>query len=216
MTTEELAFVRHVLATRDRSEAPTPECLGDHALAALAAGTLGVAERAVVLPHVAACARCRGAVASVARALADRTVAREARTAGTAPWVRVLRVAVPVAAAAAVLLLVWPRFGDDGVPHRAPVTAKPVPMSPVGAVAGVERLWWGVVAGADRYRVTLFDANGTVLYDRELGDTTAAFPDSLVLVPGRPYLWKVEAQVGFDRWTASDLVEFSVTRRAPP
>jgi putative zinc finger protein len=214
VTNPDLAFLRRMLATRVRPEAPTPQCVGDDVLAAMAAGTLDAAERAQVLPHIAGCTHCRGAVASVARALADRAVAREVRAASAGRWSRVLRVAVPAAAAAAVLLLVWPRPTDD-VTHRAPpITAvpAPVPMSPVGVVAEVERLRWGSVPGADRYRVTLFDEAGRVLYEAEVGDTAAALPDSLILRSGARYLWKVEARVGFDRWAASGLVEFSVAR----
>jgi hypothetical protein len=75
-------------------------------------------------------------------------------------------------------------------------------------------LRWSAAAGADRYRVTLFDADGRVLYETEVGETVAPLPDSVAPGPGRPYLWKVEARTGFDRWSASDLVEFTVA--GPP
>jgi hypothetical protein len=86
----------------------------------------------------------------------------------------------------------------------------PTPRSPLGAVASVNGLQWSAVAGANRYRVTLFDARGHVLYETEVADTVAALPDSVALVPGEPYLWKAAARTGFDRWTASPLVEFSI------
>jgi len=35
------------------------------------------------------------------------------------------------------------------------------------------------------------------------------------LVSGRPYLWKVEARIGFDRWVTSTLVEFSIAAPSP-
>ncbi len=74
---EPLDMLRQLLAKRVKTEAPTPECLDDDTIAALAEGSLDAAARQAVLPHVAGCARCRGAVASVARALSDSAVARE-------------------------------------------------------------------------------------------------------------------------------------------
>ncbi len=198
---------------------PTPECLDDDTIGALAEGSLDAAARAAVLPHLVGCPRCRGAVASVARALADSAVAREVRSAEGAGRRRFYRIALPVAAAAAlVLVLAWPRRGDERGPlHRAPTItapAAPVPTSPIGTVAGADILRWAAVAGADRYRVTLFDAGGRVLYEAQLADTVVALPDSIVLVPGRPYLWKVEARTGWDRWSASAVVEFSIAEGA--
>jgi hypothetical protein len=35
-------------------------------------------------------------------------------------------------------------------------------------------------------------------------------PDSVTLLPGQAYYWKVEADTGWDRWVSSRLVEFSV------
>ena len=74
----------------------------------------------------------------------------------------------------------------------------------------VHDLRWSRVAGADRYRVTVFDAAGSVLYAADVSDTLVAFPDSIALVPGQPYLWSVEARIGWDRWTTSPLTAFSV------
>jgi len=212
--------VRHGLRARAGSGAPTPECLDDDTIAALADGTLAPPTRAAVLPHVAGCARCRTAVASVARALADTGVAREVDSIEGGRR-RIYRIALPVVAAAALLLvLVWPRPVDhDGLPHRAPpitASAVPVPLSPIGTVADAGVLRWTAVAGADRYRVTLSDAGGRVLHEMQVADTVVALPDSLVLVPGRSYVWLVEARIGFERWSVSRLVEFSIAGPPPP
>jgi hypothetical protein len=127
---------------------------------------------------------------------------------------------LPLAAAAAVLLvLVWPRPVDDGgLPHRAPpITAAsaPVPVAPVGRVAGADVLRWTPVARADRYRITLSDAGGRVLYEMQQADTVLALPDSVVLTPGQSYSWMVDARTGFDRWSTSQLVEFSIVAGPP-
>lgn len=198
----------------------TPECLDDDTLAALADGTLDAAARAAVLPHLAGCARCRRAVGSVARALGDFGVAREVGAVEGAGRRRFYRVVLPLAAAATLLLvLAWPRLADDGRPgHRGPpiTAAAPVPVSPIGAVADASVLQWTSLAGADLYRITLAEASGRVLYETQVADTVAALPDSIVLVAGRSYVWLVEARTGFDRWSTSQLVEFSVAGASTP
>jgi hypothetical protein len=209
--------LRRVLDTRSRSDAMTAECLDDDIIAGLADGTLDPALRATVLPHLAACRRCRTTLASVTRALAEPAVARGISAAERGPR-RLYRVALPLAAAAVVLLLLWaPGRENVGPGHRGdePVVTTPVPVSPVGTVAAASVLVWTRVPGADGYRVTLFDAAGRVAYETRATDTAAALPDSLVLVAGRPYLWKVEARTGFDRWVTSELVEFSLAGHAP-
>jgi hypothetical protein len=209
------------LDTEGPGAAPTPACLDDDVIAALAEGGLDPAVRSAALPHLAVCTRCRGAVASVARALSDADVRREVAAVGGAPkrWLRhVGRIVLPLAAASVVVLLSWPPARDREPAHRAPtITAAPapIPVSPVGAVADARRLVWTATAGADRYRVTLFDSAGAVVFEAESPDTTALLPDAVSLGRGWRYLWKVEARIQVGRWTASDLVDFSLPAGPP-
>lgn len=204
-----------MLDTRIRSNSTTAECLDDHVIAGLADGTLSPALRAAVLPHLAGCMRCRTALASVTRALAEPAVTRAIVATERGPR-RLFRIAVPLTAAAVLLLLLRSPSPQDGG-HRGgtPVSNAPVPVSPVGTVADASVLVWRSVTRADAYRVTLFDADGRVAYETRATDTAASLPDSVVLVAGRPYLWKVEARTGFDRWVTSELVEFSIAGRSP-
>ena len=191
---------------------PMVGCLDDDTVAALAEGTLDGGARAAVFPHLAECPRCRGAVVSVTRALGDPSVARELATPRLARR-RLFQIGIPAAAAAILLLVALPRPNDDAGPHRAPtITAvsSPVPVAPVGIVAGADILRWSSVSGADRYRTTLFDAAGAVVYETQTADTVVALPDSVHLIPNRSYLWKVEARTGWGRWSASELIEFSI------
>jgi anti-sigma factor ChrR (cupin superfamily) len=189
------------------------ECVDDETIAALAEGSLDAAARDVAMAHIAGCARCRGAVSSIARALMDPAVSREVR-ATARPRLRLVTIASGLAAAAIVALIALPwRSADEAPTHRAPtITAAPNPVliGPVGIVASAPALRWTGVGGADRYRVTLFDATGGVVYETETTDTTAALPGSVSLERGDSYFWKVEARTGFNRWSSSDLVEFSV------
>jgi len=198
----------------DASARETAECLDDATLAALAEGALGAAARATVLPHLAGCPRCRGVVASVVRSLADRAVAREVAAVEGRGRRGLFRIGLPAAAAAAILLaLALPRWVNDTPGHRGPPlpgAVVPRPLAPLGTVAEASALRWAGVAGVDRYRVILFDAAGRVLYETQLSDTVVTLPDSVALAPGRPYLWRVEARTGWNRWSASELVPFTI------
>lgn len=55
----------------------TPQCLEADLVAALVDGSLDASTRAAALKHVATCAHCRRAVASVAAALADGPITHE-------------------------------------------------------------------------------------------------------------------------------------------
>jgi len=200
-----------------RSGDATPDCLDEEAIAAFVDGALEGDARAVATTHLLSCARCRSAVASIARLARDPAVAAAAETdRASARWgLRRPGLGVAVAAAAAVvILLAWPSVIDRrSEPHRGPPgggNGVPRPISPVGPVAGARVLQWSAVPGADAYRITLFDRDGRVLWEARAGDTIVALPESVTARPRLPYFWKVEARIGFDRWTASELVEFRV------
>jgi anti-sigma factor RsiW len=165
-------------------------------------GALKDADRGRVEAHLAGCAECRFEVAAVVRLVRTALQPR--------------RVGVGLAAAAVLALLLVPaldlpsRFGPTG--YREPAvttTAPPVAIAPRGAVESARELVWSAVPRATRYRVMLMDSAGTVLWRWEIADTVAVLPDTVRLRPGSPYFWKVEAETGFDRWVASDLVDFT-------
>jgi hypothetical protein len=211
-------LVRQALAASGTGESTTPACLDDDTIAGLAEGALDAIALATAVPHLATCRRCRSAVASVARALADPAVSREIARVDRARTRGLWWIALPSAAAAVLLVaLAVPRWTRDET-HRAPPTPLaqvPTPLTPLGVVAKATQLRWAGVSAADRYRVTLFDAGGRALYETQVSDTTVALPDSTVLAPGQLYLWRVEARVGWNRWSASELVRFSIARGPP-
>lgn len=175
--------------------------LDSHDVAAYLDGTLAPAARARVEAHAAACDVCRAELIEAARLV--RTQPRPHR------WY------VPAGAAAAaavVILAVWPRANPaPELAHRGPTftaAEAPVLIAPRGSVAAASTLVWSSVAGADGYRVTLFTTSGRALLAVETTDSTVAVPDSVRLEGGVSYLWKVEARTDRDRWTSSDLMEF--------
>lgn len=177
-------------------------------------GTLDPEASGAVIAHLAECASCRAAAASLAGALADPAVSGAiAKIEGhRSRWIRPIWVSG--AAAAAILLALLPGRVTEPLPeHRAPtITAgtAPTALAPVGTVAEAGMLQWSSVPGTGRYRVTLFDASGRVRYETSLADTAVTLPDSLHLTPGQRLLWKVEARIGYNRWVSSALVEFVI------
>jgi hypothetical protein len=209
---EDLDVLRDALLLNETDAANAAACLDDDIVAALAEGTLENGRRAKALIHLADCRRCRETVASTARAIAVPAIAREARTPPISGRF-VARLVLPLAAAALLLLIVRPPSPTVPPVRREPTfvaTASPSPLSPLGTVSAADRLEWSSVTGADRYRVTLFEGGSQVVFEQQVADTMMMLPDSLVLVPGHQYLWKVEARIGRDRWAASGLVDFVV------
>ncbi|MGD2122589.1 MAG: zf-HC2 domain-containing protein [Gemmatimonadota bacterium] len=155
--------------------------------------------------HLAACPTCREELIDAMEVLRSP---RRSRWTILAP--------AAAAVAAVVLLVTWPQGPNPPTgrpahresPSEAVVT--PVPVSPIGTVDIVEAFRWEGFPGADRYRVTLFDAEGSVLWKPLTEQSEIELPDSVTLTIGQPYLWTVEARVGWDVWETSDLVEFSL------
>jgi anti-sigma factor RsiW len=161
-------------------------------------------ERARVQAHLGDCAECRREVVTVAR-LARSLRARRR-------WA----VALPLAAAAVLLVAIvpWSRapVADRPVLREPAVTTTVAPTlrAPVGAVAVMPPLSWTSVPHADRYRVTVFDSAGAVVWETQTGDTSIAVPASVLFRPRTAYFWKVAARTGWDRWVASDLISFTL------
>ena len=190
----------------------TPACLDELVLADFVDGRLTAEARVPVIAHLLTCARCRGVVK------ATQSLAAETARVAQAPAHRWRRWSVPVglAAAAALVLLLVQRSGDEPESGlREPTvtsTIAPVPIVPApgASVTRVDRLIWSSVPGAERYRLRLYDREGSVLWTIESADTSVALPDSVSLRPRVPYFWRVEAQAEWMRWAASDLVSFQL------
>ena len=199
------------------------ECLDELELAALADGGATDALRGRAVAHLADCGHCRESFASLMQLLADPAIAGEIRrlenpNAGVLRW----RIGAGVAAIAAAVVLIFTapvrRPSSPSDTHRGPtITAAepPRPIAPVGDVVSATALRWNLVSGAARYRATLFDTGGAVLFEAEVADTFVALPDSVAVVPGRTYLWKVDVRTEWDRWATSDLIEFRLAGADP-
>jgi hypothetical protein len=207
---EGVGLLRAQTASQRRTE--TPDCLEESAIADFVEGRLSPEERAPLVAHLLACARCRSVVRATGGLLADDAVAKAIPKEVDHKW---RRWSLPVGlAAAAVLLFVWPRSTEhtDSTPGLRDSTPTiinaPMPIAPRASVARVDRFVWSGVPGVDRYRLRLYDDEGALVWTVETADTAVGLPNSVVLSPPGPYFWKVEAQTEWRRWAASDLVEF--------
>jgi hypothetical protein len=189
----------------------TPDCPDELVVADFVEGRLGPDARAPVVAHLLTCARCRALVKATAQ-LADAMPGAGVDARGRS-WRR-WTVPVGIAAAAALLVVLLPRRSDDGL-REPPLTSTVAPalIAPRASVASVDRLTWSSVPYAERYRLRLYDDQGTVLWQIETTDTAAALPDSVALAPGVSYFWRVEAETEWRRSAASDLVEFRLVGR---
>lgn len=204
-------FLRGPAVLEHRTE--TPNCPDELVLADFVDGRLSADERRRVVAHLLTCARCRALVNATARFVAETAAAPTVLKRRWARW----SIPLSLAAAATLVLLLLPRGHDDGSTSalREPTvtsTIAPVPITPTpgASVARVDRLVWSSVPGAERYRVRLYDGDGSVLWTVETADTSAALPDSVRLRPRVSYFWRVEAQAEWMRWAASDLVAFQI------
>ncbi len=152
--------------------------------------------------HLAECPDCRAELVALSGVLR--------RDRGRRRWLKPVATVAALAAAAIVLFIIMP--GTPEPTYREPAittTPAPVGITPRGPTTGVPRLVWTRVPHADRYRLTLFDSTGSVLWESQTTDTSAALP---VLHPRSRYFWQVEAETGFHRSIKSDVMEFVLIR----
>jgi len=155
--------------------------------------------------HLAGCAECRLEV------LETQQLVKRVRPFRRAPvWGGSM-------AAAAVVLLVA-KLGSG--PGRLPETTTPVRANggtsqlvvygPTGEgmpAHGV-RFLWGAAAGAMTYRLTVTAGDGAAVWSRSGADTAVALPDSIVLRPGRRYLWVADALLADGGTRSTGIREF--------
>lgn len=199
---------------------PTQHCLDDVTLAALVDGS-EFAEKPSALSHIATCTYCRHRLSAIARAVSSPEVSGEIDALERAPLKlasrRVTRrvfVAGGLAAAAVAVVLLRPVLREpaarEGVTRESAITSTVAPriVSPRGLTGSGEMLRWTRVPEADAYRVRVWNQEGDVVWSSETRDTTLLMPPELKAET--TYLWEVNARIGWDRWVASDFIEFRI------
>jgi hypothetical protein len=207
-------------------EVPTSACLDEVEIAHLVDGVNTETDH-VALAHLAACPPCRATLASVSRIMRDQSVASEVErlVAPVIPQNRRrprMAIATGLAAAALAAVLLWPEGGrltgpgptDESEAYRErtiTTTEPPRILAPVGMTTVSDSLRWSNVPGADLYRVTFWERDGSVAWEGDARDTVLAVPPE-VMSRGTYLFWQVKARTGWDRWVGSELVEFTHTQ----
>lgn len=160
---------------------PSPEALAGY----LDADLPGEEQRQVEL-HLASCAECREELAEV----------RRLQLGHRRRWLRVL---VPAAAAAAVLLAIaLPRQATTPSDIRTGPNLEPSlevvsPVPSAEVASGPSRFIWRSAGPGASYTFTLQEADGRVVWTSTVADTVAVLPDSVAFSPGLTRFWFVDA-----------------------
>lgn len=173
---------------------PASTHLDPDTIAAYVDGGLDASGRARAESHLATCGACRHELVTVQGILQSYR---------TAP--RRLRFAIPLAAAAVLLLAIGLPLFDPGdavaplPPTRRPggdatalAAISPLPGATLIAGTAVEFTWTAAEAGST-YRLTVVDEAGVPVWSTEGGDTLAVLPADVVLASGHTYFWYVDA-----------------------
>jgi hypothetical protein len=86
-------------------------------------------------------------------------------------------------------------------------------VAPVGSVGAGDaaKFVWRRVGRAERYTIVVVDTTGTELFASETRDTSLTLPDTVHLMPGRAYLWWVQARLE-DQSTVTAVTQRLVVR----
>jgi len=201
----------------------TESHLDGESIAAFVEGNTPPADRPDVLAHLLDCADCRQAVASVARLLETPDVRREIDRLNAFPRKqrrRVMTAAVAAGVLAAGLLFMFlpaswrtaqPRYREESLTGAS----APRLVGPIAVATVADAFRWTSVPRADRYRITVFARDGSVVWETQTRDTAIALSALAGRMTSDTILWRVHAHVGWeDRWASSDLAML-VVHRAP-
>lgn len=194
-------------------------CLDDDTITMLAQGDLDATLARHAFAHLVQCGYCCHELASVARLFDNGDVRAELGRLAQ-PTLRrrtlSLRTVGGLAAAAAAAALLFgvvrpvattraaakPLYREQSFTAGVP----PILVGPIGTAAPTDTFRWKAVARANRYRLTVFNRDGSVVLETETRDTAVALPMTLYRTPDHTFFWRVDVRVGWeDRWTESEM-----------
>lgn len=182
--------------------------LAPEIIAAYLAGEASQAERREVMQHLVACPACRRDM-------------NEARQLGTDHQPRRwAAIAIPAAAAAAVLFLLVPgqRHAPPTPSVRGPAAegvqqfASVTPADGTAVAADSVVFVWRSEGSGAHYVLTVTDESGDVIWTVPTPDTALTPPRGVDLTPGRRYYWYVDALLEGARSSTTGVREFRVRR----
>ena len=185
------------------------EHLSSEELSAYLSNTLSATEREGVERHLVVCAECRAELVEGQRALATAPTSRRSNR----DWFGL----AGLAAAAAVLIAVWPRGeisrSPEPVERNAPQIAAPTSLSivspsPEGELDASTRAFTWRRDDGSSYRLTITDEAGRSIWSQATQDTTLVLPASIKLTSDSRYFWYVDALRSDGRSVTSGINSF--------
>jgi hypothetical protein len=230
------ARVHELSARISRMPTSPSDHLDEFSFAEVAGATNEREIRDEAVAHLSSCEECRAALSEIASVMRDPFVCAELEREGSLsivaegarsdrtssmrrPHINAGRAAIAglaVAAAALLMVRLYPKQSSGvesstAIRHATIDAARaPRPVAPLGDVGRVGAMTWTSVPHADRYRVSIFDSGGQVVWETEVTDTTANPPNELLAHKAGDLRWRVKARTSFDRWIDSDFAEFSL------
>jgi hypothetical protein len=169
-------------------------CPGQEALAALVLGELAGEQRERVADHVAACTRCADDYRLLIK-LHSEASAGGVRT--HRRWTLAAAAAVAVALAGSAALRLGVEEPRDDTLRGAGGAVRVVPIDGSSLSAAPREVGWEAEAGAVGYRVRLFDATGTLVWQSDPAPSVSRDMPAEVrsrLTPGGSYFWVVDVE----------------------
>jgi len=199
-------------ATIDRESDVRTEHLTESQIAAFVDGDMTDTERRRIQSHIEQCSACRAAVVDVMRTVDSfpDVSSREPscppaqrRQPAPARSRRLLIGAVAAAAVAGISLLLSPtdrsrareRSASDAIEQSTdarPTIEVIAPLVDDSLSLRSPVFRWRAVAGIDLYKVVILDASGAPIWSEDARHVAHVVADSLSLVPGRAYYWRVD------------------------
>lgn len=184
-------------AYRATQSGGSSDCPATEVLAAMAIGEVRGSRRRALGDHVVACRPCTDRYRAL-RELHAEAGALDLAPAGRDATRRYLAAAAALALGAALSIGLWLSGGPGSDPsgHRGGIEVVDEAQPPDGSVlhAGPRTLTWPASPDADRYRVVLYDAESTPVWESpDSTEPEIELPPDVAdrLIPGKAYYWRV-------------------------
>lgn len=180
--------------------------MNDLDMAAYLDGRLPAETREQIESHLAGCTECRNELVQTRQLLRQNRRPRNLLAAGI------------LAAAAALLVVVWPSIQAPDRPGEPLLRAAPgaeslVAYGPVGESSSSSPTFvWAAEPRATSYRLTLTSSVGAPVWSASTADTVMSPAGSVRLREGERYLWVVDALLDDGSARSTGIREFRVVR----
>jgi hypothetical protein len=153
-------------------------------------GELSEDERDAFEVHFLECPECLALMQTLSELPAVLRAPQRLAAVPVRRWRPIAFASLAAAAALAVWLVPWHPAGDQALRGGAHAVVELLPTTT--DAAGLTSFAWTPLAGAGRYRISLFSEDGRTVWTREVDAPPVRWPDDVPRAAGA-YRWRVEA-----------------------